>query len=335
MRVTLGLNRGTNNYTNFQGKRDAIAFIDYDGTYEDPKHPESKSILEDGLAKLKAKYAKKGINFMPCIVTARPKARIMQKNPTPEIAWTITQNGGEIVKGLPTPDKTDLAHWKVLNEGTGFKAKQVQEAVFKIAEHADFANLKVVKIEDVVKNPAASECEFMQPFCIALDNITLDKSESPEILSESNYKTPKQISRFVETIKSTLKKQGVNFEINEPYLFKGMPYLMFDIATPFANKENAIKFLLKELDIAPENVIVAGDGGNDIVMMKPLEGNPAGDGRNLIIVGENKGLRQSASLLFNNSAVIRPSTEPSSLGVLEGLKIHLEAIAKRIGHLRK
>lgn len=330
MRITLELNRVRNSYANFQGKRDIISFIDYDGTYEDPKHPESKSVLEKGLATLKAKYAKKDINFMPCIVTARPKVRIMQKNPTPEVSWTITQNGGEIVKGLPTPDKTDLVNWKALNESTGFKAKQVQETVFKITEHSDFANLKVVTIGDVVKNPAASECEFMQPFCVALDNIKLSEGETPEILTDSSYKTPKQIKQFVDTIKNTLKAQGVNFEINEPYLFKGMPYLMFDIATPYANKENAIKFLLKELDIEPENVIVAGDGGNDIVMMKPLEGNAAGDGRNLIIVGENKNLRQSASLLFNDSVVIRPATEASSIGVLEGLKIHLESIAKRM-----
>lgn len=335
MRVTLGPMITSNyNYPNFQGKKDVIAFMDFDGTYQDPKYPETKADLEKGLAELRIKYAKKGINFMPSIVTARPKVRLMKENPSPEIKWSITQNGGEIVNGLPTVDKSDFAQWKTLNESTGFKAKKIQEIVYNMAKQQSFSNLKILTMGEVVNNPAASECEFMQPFCVALDNIKLTEGETPEILTDKNYKAPKQISEFVAKISEELKNQGVQFELNEPYLFKGKPYLVFDIATPYANKGRAIEFLLKELDIDPRNVIVAGDGGNDIAMMKPLKGNELGDGRSLIVVGENKSLIQSAKALSKDKVVIRPPDEPSSLGVLEGLKIHLDRIAKRISKIK-
>lgn len=329
MRVNFGLVKApVLRSVNFQGKRDVIALIDYDGTYEDPKHPEAKTTLEKGLAKLRKQYAKKDINFMPSIVTARPKVRLMQKNPTPEVQWSITQNGGEIVNGLPTPDKKDYPQWVALNESTGFKAKKVQDTVFEIARKPEFSSFKVLTMGEVVQNPAASECEYMQPFCIKLDEIKLDTDESKEILEDKSYKTPKQIKNLVNQVEESLKKQGVQFEITEPYLFKGKPFLIFDVASPFANKAKATEFLIKQLDIEPKNVIVAGDGGNDISMM-------VDDGRNLVIVGENKSLRQNASMLLNDNVIIRPSGEPSSIGVLEGLKSHLDEIAKRIGKLRK
>lgn len=344
MRVALSLNNTKNYYAknnqinnrqiNFQGERDVLALMDFDGTYQDPNHLESRKVLDEGLAELRAKYAKKGINFMPGIITARPKVRLMKENPSPEIKWSITQNGGEIVNGLPTPDKIDFPHWKALNDATGFKAKRVQDVVFSVAKQQEFSSLNVVTIGDVVNNPAASECEYMQPFCIKTDDIKLAEMETAEILTDKNYKTPKQISRFVQKISEELKQQGVQFEINEPYLFKGKPYLMFDIASPYANKGQALEFLLKELDVNPKNLIVAADGGNDIAMMRPIKGNPAGDGRSLIVVGENKSLIESVLALSKSKSIIRPADEPSSIGVLKGLETHLKRIAKRISRLK-
>ena len=330
MRILPNLTAPKSSNMNFAGKRDVLAPIDWDGTFEDPKHPETRAVLEKGLADLRSEYAQKGINFMPCIITARPKARLMQKNPTPAVQWAITQNGGEITKGLPAPGSKEIQSWIKLNESTGFDKKGVNDVVFSTAKEDKFSDLEVVTIGDVVHNPAASECEFMQPFCIKLDSIKLENDENPEILTDKAYQTPKQIKGFIDKIEDKLKDQGIEFEINQPYLFKGEPYLMFDIASPYANKGKAVDFLMNELDVAPENVIVAGDGGNDIAMMKAAEGDKDGDGRNLIIVGGNKALRQNASLLFNNNVVVRPADEPSSLGVLAGLKMHLQQIAERV-----
>lgn len=315
---------------NFKGKNDVIAFMDFDGTYQDSKHPETQQTLEKGLAELRAEYAKKGINFMPSIVTARPKVRLMKEHPSSEIQWSITQNGGEIINGLPTPEKADYESWKKLNESTGFNAKRVQDIVFDLAKNPEFLNLKILKVADVVNNPAASECEYMQPFCIALDDIKLGNKETKACLTDSEYKVPNQIKKFVSRLSQELNNQGIQFELNSPYLFKGKPYIMFDVATPYANKGRAIDFLLKELDILPENVIVAGDGGNDIAMMRPLDSKSKGDGRSLIILGENKELIKQVKKLSNDTVIIRPASEPSSIGVLEGLKMHLERIAKRI-----
>lgn len=327
MKVNLGLVKTTTIHnSNFKGNRDVIALIDYDGTYEDPQNPETKKILEKGLAKLREKYAKKNINFMPSIVTARPKVRLMQENPSSVIQWSITQNGGEIINGLPTPDKKNNPQWVMLNEGTGFKAKKIQDTVFKIAKKLEFSNFKILTMSEVVNNPAASECEYMQPFCIKLDEIKLEKNETKGILEDKNYRTPKQVKNLVNQVEKSLKKQGVLFEITGPYLFKGKPYLVFDVASPFANKAKATEFLIKRLEIEPQNIIVAADGGNDISMM-------VDDGRNLIIVGKNKTLREKASMHLNNKTIIRPSSEPSSIGVLKGLKSHLHEIAKRISKL--
>ena len=332
MRIIPNLTAAKSSNINFVGKRDVLAPIDWDGTFEDPKHPETRAVLEKGLADLRSEYADKGINFMPCIITARPKVRLMQKNPTSAVQWAITQNGGEITKGLPTPGAKEIPSWIALNESTGFDKKGVNDIVFSTAGEDEFSNLEVVTIAEVVHNPAASECEFMQPFCIKLDSIKLEDNESPEILTDKAYQTPKQIKGFIDKIEDKLKEQNIEFEVNQPYLFKGEPYLMFDVASPYANKGKALDFLMNELDVAPENVIVAGDGGNDIAMMKAAEGDKDGDGRNLIIVGPNKSLRQNASLLFNNKVVIRPADEPSSLGVLAGLKMNLQQIAERLNN---
>lgn len=328
MKVNFGLVKTPAVYgTNFRGNRDVIALIDYDGTYEDPQHPKTKKKLEKGLAKLRKKYAKQNINFMPSIVTARPSVRLMQENPSSIIQWSITQNGGEITNGLPTHGKKNNPKWIALNESTGFKAKKVQDTVFETAKKPEFSNFKVLTMGEVVNNPAANECEYMQPFCIKIDEIKLEKDETKDILEDNNYKTPKQVKNLINQIKENLKKQDVQFEITGPYLFNSKPYLVFDVASPFANKAKATEFLIKELKIKPQNVIVAGDGGNDISMM-------IDDGRNLVIVGKNKNLREKASMHLNNRTIIRPSSEPSSIGVLRGLKFHLHEIAKKIKKLK-
>jgi len=65
-------------------------------------------------------------------------------------------------------------------------------------------------------------------------------------------------------------------------------------------------------------------------MMKPSKGTKKGDGRSLIVVGENKSLIKNAKSLSKDELVIRPPEEPSSIGLLEGLKIHLDRITQRI-----
>ena len=255
MRTELGINPQLINYnykhqySNFKGKRDIVAFMDYDGTYKDHKYPETRDILEDGLVDLRSQYAKSNINFIPVIISARPKERLKEEYPSDVIQWCISQNGGEITKGSPSTNTTNYEKWEDLNASTGFKAKKVQDSIHRVSKLPEFSSLKIVPVGDVVHNPIASACEYMQPFCIALGTIKLDKDEPKEILTEKSYKTPKQVKQFVHMVSKDLKQQGIQFEINQPYLYKNKPYIMFDIASPYANKGQAIKFLLKELDI--------------------------------------------------------------------------------------
>ena len=54
------------------------------------------------------------------------------------------------------------------------------------------------------------------------------------------------------------------------------------------------------------------------------------DGRRLIILGNNKELKEKTSHLHNDRVIARPADEKSSLGVLMGLTTHLNEISQQI-----
>ena len=108
------------------------------------------------------------------------------------------------------------------------------------------------------------------------------------------------------------------------YPFHGQPYVMFDLAS--VDKGDAIQFLKDEHKLENQHVIIAGDGGNDIAMMRDPKGRD--DGRRAIVVGANSALRSAATEVSH--AIVQPSDMDCSLGVLAGLKQHLGEIADQL-----
>lgn len=315
--------------------------IDWDGTYEDPKDLSAKKILDEGLKEQKSIYKDKGINLICSIITARPEKRIMSKNPSKVIDYTTVQNGGSIYKGLPTRGNKPLEKWEQLNKEQGFGAVDATAIAFVTSKEKEFDNLDLYEMGEVVNNKQASENSNMRPFVIDAKSVILEHGETPEIFNDATYKVPSQVKKYLDKVNTNLEKSGMNFEITGPYLyigtnnlkgkFKDQTYLVFDIASPLANKGKATNFMLEMLDAKPENTIIACDGGNDVCMMTD-DKHPNGDGRNIIIVGKNNTLRKKAKKLTNNNIIIKSPDKISSIGVLEGIKEHLVTISARINN---
>jgi hydroxymethylpyrimidine pyrophosphatase-like HAD family hydrolase len=107
------------------------------------------------------------------------------------------------------------------------------------------------------------------------------------------------------------------------YPFAGKPIVMFDVSSPLADKGDAIEYLRDREHVRPDHVIVAGDGGNDITMMRTKDG--VDEGRRAIAVGGGSELYRSARELKN--AILQPAEMDCAEAVLDGLEKHLEAIA--------
>jgi len=306
-------------------KTTVLVLSDMDGTWL-CKDQKAREDLDKGIQV--NIYDTKGLNVLFGYVTARPPVRLMKENP-PVPNFSLTYNGGYIHEGFPTEGKEPLSEWTALNETCNFDSKEVIDLTKEIGKEKEFSNFKIKTVGEVVKNLAADDCKYIASICIHKDSIVLDKDESSIILEDKTFKVPKQVNNYINRIKEELEQKNVNFEVNKPYLFKGEPYVMFDIATPYANKGKAVDFLVKDLKLNSENLIIAGDGGNDDVMMTSTDA-PEGDGRKLIVVGPNSSLRTSAALKSGNLVTIRPNDEHSSTGVLKGIKSHLQEIYERL-----
>lgn len=194
-----------------------------------------------------------------------------------------------------------------------------------------FGMMTLNTIGEVVQNPAADDCKFATHLCFPLSNVSLTEAEKtdanqdgiPDILQPATFKAPEQLLNFSTELNLQLKNAGSEYEISAPYLFQGKPYAMLDIASPLANKGEAVAYLRDQEGVSHDHLIVAGDGGNDISMMRDHLGRD--DGRRVIVVGADAGLRQAGSGLSN--AILQDPDADCSLSVLDGLRRHLEAIA--------
>jgi hypothetical protein len=181
-------------------------------------------------------------------------------------------------------------------------------------------------VGQVVGNPAADACPESASICIRNDSVRLNRKEDKEQLESEEFKAPSQVQAFANAISKQLRKEGAHFQQSPVYPFHGKPYVMFDLAS--VNKGDAIAYLRDKEHLTPDHVIIAGDGGNDIAMMLDQQGKD--DGRRAIVVGENSKLRQAA--LGVSRAIIQKPDEDCSLGVLDGLRHHVEEIIAQVNH---
>lgn len=297
-----------------QKVRTFLIASDIDGTWKsaDKTQARDASVLDNLMKQLIEKCKKAGINIFYGQVTARPPVRVMQENIiSPN--FTLTYNGGVIHENGPHPINKILGSWEKIHKQTKFNADNIIELSKNIANAPKYQGLKIETVGQVVKNPAADGCKFISSICVHNDSITLDasKGETSEIFDKAKYKTPSQIKDFMADLETQLKAQGVKYKISPAYLFAGKPIVMFDIAAPNANKGDAINYLTKK--VKTQNIIVAGDVGNDIAMMPD-------DGRNVIAVGNDLQLKDYVSKLTKSKVVIADDPNAScSVNLFDGI----------------
>lgn len=319
-----------------QKLKKVLFLSDLDGTWLSKK-PENRAKLDREVLEIKDSYRQKGVDLEFGYITARPPERVEKENlPTPD--WTITYNGAQINQGDPGNFQAEgefaaepsLANWNEKNQATGFSASTTLSELNTLLQDEKFSNLQFQTVGQLVENSAADANEFATGLCFSLPSVALTEAEkadlnangTADILEEETFAAPQQLKDLASALDEALGLAGVGHDVSPPYLFHGKPYAMLDVASPIANKGSALAFLQQREGVSPSHTIVAGDGVNDISMMTALNG--VDEGRRAIVVGGNSMLVAAASKLKNS--IIQPADQDSSLGVLDGLRQHLEAI---------
>ena len=298
-----------------------VILSDLDGTWVG-KDKEALQKLNEGIKRTCFDYTNAGLKVVWGYITARPPSRTIKSGAVMPPDLSVCFNGGTIFRGMPTATKgLEMQDWARLNATSGFQSQNVLEMAKDLTKSSKFSNLKTQTVGEVVGNPDADACNYVATVCIENESIKLVANETSDMFKEESFKVPNQVKEFLSELEQKTKSKNIEYKITGPYLFSGKPYVMFDIAAPHANKGEAVNFLTKNYD--HRNVIVIGDGGNDISMMD-------NDGRNIIVVGKDHILREKAAGLSQDSVILRPEDEPCSEGVLAGIKQHLANIAQRL-----
>ena len=85
--------------------------------------------------------------------------------------------------------------------------------------------------------------------------------------------------------------------------------LHLDVLPKWANKGNALSWLLNHLHISPEETLVAGDSGNDSAMFQ------LPNIKGIVVSNAQPELYQATKYLS-----VYHATQPASMGLIEGLK---------------
>ncbi len=290
---------------------------DLDGTWLSP-NAENRKTLDQGVLELKEEAREKGVDLQFGYISARPLERIEQEN-LPESDWSIANNGGYIYS---TEGKD--AVWEDRKQAFGFQANRAFEIAQELLKSPKFAGLEVSSVGKVVGNPAADACPESASLCILNSSVRLGRGESKDQLESEHFTAPSQVQAFADAISKKLRKEGAEFQQSPIYPYHGKPYVMFDLAS--VNKGDAIAYLQEKENLTPDRIIIAGDGGNDISMMLDQQGKD--DGRRAIVVGENAKLRSAAASV--SRAIIQSPEQDCSLGVLAGLRQHVEEIIAQV-----
>lgn len=298
-----------------------LILSDIDGTWVG-KDLEALKGLNKEIKRICWDYTNVGVRTFWGYITARPPSRTVKSGAIMPPNMTICYNGGKIFRGSPSMLKgLDLEEWRRLNNQSGFNSDTIFSMAKELIQKPEHKNLSIQTVGEVVGNLEADACCHVATLCIKNESIKLGADETSEIFTAEKFKIPNQVSSFLSELENQIKLQNIQYKITPPYLFSGKPYVMFDIAAPHANKGEAVNFMIKDYD--SRNVIIIGDGGNDISMMDD-------DGRNIVIVGKDHILREKVQNLKQDSIIVRPPDEPCSQGVLEGIKQHLANICQRL-----
>ncbi len=317
--------------------QEVIFLSDLDGTWLSPK-AENIALLNRGVEQLKKQYREKGIDLKFGYITARPPSRVEQE-PLPEPDWTISYNGGYIHRGFGGHRKEDgtfevdppLESWEQLNKLSGFDARVVKQIMHQLLQRPEYKGLKVHTVGEVVGNPDADANPYTVALAFEDSSLQLTESEAedrdangiPDSLEADHFRTPNQLRKLVADLADELDKRGISYQLSPVYPFNGKPMVMLDAAAPLVSKGDVVEFLMATEHVSPDHLVVAGDGGNDISMMRDVSGHD--DGRRVIVVGNNRLLRQKVEGVEH--AIVRPPQEDSAIGVLKGLRQHLAEIA--------
>jgi len=294
---------------------------DLDGTWVG-KDKEALAKLNEEMRRTCEDYTNSGLKVFWGYITARPPSRTLKSGAVMPPHQTVCYNGGKIFRGLPNSIKgLDVQDWARLNSAEGFESEKIFSMAEDVIKTPKYENLKAQTVGSVVNNLEADACPSVATLCIENESVKLVADETNEIFTEAKFKVPNQVKEFLSDLEEKIKDKKIPYNITGPYLFSGKPYVMFDVAAPKANKGDAVNFLTQKFD--KRNVIVIGDGGNDITMMDD-------DGRNIIAVGKDHILRERVQGLKNDSVIIRPEDEACSTGVLQGIKQHLFNISERL-----
>ena len=288
-----------------------------DGPWLSP-NSENRKALDQGVLDLVQEARDKGVDLQFGYISARPLERIEQEN-LPDSDWSIANNGGYIYS---TEGKD--ATWEERKRAFGFTASRAFEIAQELLKSPKFAGLDVSSVGKVVGNPAADACPESASLCIHNDSVRLARGESKEQLDSEHFTPPAQVQAFADAISKKLRKEGAEFQLSPVYPYHGKPSVMFDLAS--VNKGDAISYLKEKAQLSSDHIIIAGDGGNDIAMMLDQQGND--DGRRAIVVGENAKLRAAAEGV--SKAIIQNPDQDCSLGVLAGLRQHVEEIIAQV-----
>ncbi|MBS2033608.1 HAD family phosphatase [bacterium] len=290
---------------------------DLDGTWLSPD-PVNRKALDQGVVQLKQEAAEKGVDLQFGYISARPMERIQLEN-LPASDWAIANNGGYIYY----TGAKDVS-WEDHKRAFGFNAARAFEIAQELLKNPKFAGMDISSVGQVVGNPAADACPESASICIHNGSVRLARGENKAQMESDGFKAPAQVQAFAEAISRRLRKEGAEFQLSPVYPFHGKPYVMFDLAS--VNKGDAIAYLKDKENLPAEHIIIAGDGGNDIAMMLDQKGQD--DGRRAIVVGENSKLREAAQGV--SRAIIQKADEDCSLGVLQGLRQHVEEIIAQV-----
>ena len=312
-----------------------VVLSDLDGTWLS-KNAENRRKLDEGIGEMRDEFRAQGIDLHIGYITARPPVRVASENlPTPD--WVVTDNGASIhqgscgqLEGGQFVVAPEFEAWRQRNLASHFDSQAGNAQARELLKKPEFQNLQMHTVGEVVHNPAADANPFISHLCFDDSSIQLTAGEKrdsngnnvPDIFEKETFQIPTQVDKFSHELQAKLRVSGADVHFSQVYPFSGQPIVMFDVSTAVADKGHAVDFIRHEENIPTNQLIVCGDGGNDISMMRGLDGSD--DGRRAIVVGGEKELYDQAGKLHN--ALLQPGDLDCSLGVLSGIRHHLEEI---------
>lgn len=240
-----------------------------------------------------------GITFG--FITGRPLTSAATLKLPRSADFLIADNGGEIYhrhRSGPNPffdANTSISHpedgaWDSLNAQSGFNKARV-------------------------RNLALSFGRALGLSVTTFDSLDVHQSGDHKITLVLPMGNPALITVYRNALETGLRAQpDMQWELSEPYEDKtpqGVPAIFIDIATPLANKGDALAYEMHRHNWDPNHTIVAINGGNDLPLLE-------NDGRYAIIIGDDPLVHREALRRMSPDKLYFSPTP--GFGVLEGIQ---------------